>query len=108
MKTNLIEGGSNDLPNDSNRERWGARSRDQSSRRRITDQRALHLEPNWLPARRMLVLANALVGRIDEAQEALRSLLVLNPDETSVPFPFKGQECREKWRTGFRIAGLEE
>jgi tetratricopeptide (TPR) repeat protein len=71
-------------------------------------QRALHLEPNWLPARRMLVLANALVGRIDEAQQALRSLLELNPDETSVPFPFKSQQHREKWRTGFWIAGLEK
>ncbi len=71
-------------------------------------QRALHLEPNWLPAHRMLVLANALEGRIDESQQALKSLLLLNPDETSVPFPFKSQEYREKWRAGFRIAGLEK
>jgi TolB-like protein len=42
-------------------------------------ERALHLQPNWPPALRVLVMSNALAGREQAARQAMTSLALVQP-----------------------------
>ena len=44
---------------------------------------ALRVKPNWLPALRVAIASNAMRGRIDDAQRALNSYLLIDPRATT-------------------------
>jgi tetratricopeptide (TPR) repeat protein len=74
--------------------------------------RSLHDQPRQVPAMRVKVIANAHLGRLDEARAELRRVLAINPKLTIAGFRelvhFAAPEVRELFVTGLRLAGLPE
>jgi adenylate cyclase len=74
--------------------------------------RALHDQPRYNPARRCKVVANAHLGRLDEARAELSRVLAIDPKLTIAGFRafahFQALEVLEPFVTGLRLAGLPE
>jgi TolB-like protein len=74
--------------------------------------RALRIKPNWPPALRMAIAANAMLGRDDAARRALESYERLG-GEVSVSatcqfYPFRRDRDRQRLIIGLRKAGVRE
>jgi len=74
--------------------------------------RVLHDQPRHVPAMRVKVVANAHLGRLNEARLELSRVLAIDPKLTIAGFRafahFSAPEFLELWVTGFRLAGLPE
>jgi len=74
--------------------------------------RALHDQPRIVAAIRVKVVANAHLGRLDEARLELSRVLAIDPKLTITGFRerahFLAPEVRELFVTGLRLAGLPE
>jgi tetratricopeptide (TPR) repeat protein len=74
--------------------------------------RALHDQPRTVPAMRVKIVANAHLGRLDEARAELSRMLAIDPELTIAGFPqratIRAPELLELYVTGLRLAGLPE
>jgi adenylate cyclase len=74
--------------------------------------RALHDQPRLVSARRVKAIANARLGRVDEARAELSRVLAVDPQLTIAGFReyahFLAPEVLELYVTGLRLAGLPE
>ena len=74
--------------------------------------RALHDQPRMVAAMRYKVVANAHLGRLDEARAELSRVLVIDPKLTVAGFRdlahYLAPEVLELYVTGLRLAGLPE
>jgi adenylate cyclase len=74
--------------------------------------RALHEQPRMVQTMRLRIVANAHLGRLDEARAELSRLLAIDPELTIVGFReygrFLSPEVLELLVTGLRLAGLPE
>jgi adenylate cyclase len=74
--------------------------------------RALHDQPRTTPAMRVKIVANAHLGRFDEARAELSRLLTIDPKLTIAGFrdlaTIRAPEVLELFVTGLRLAGLPE
>lgn len=75
-------------------------------------ERALENLPSLLPAVAMLAASNALIGRLDKAQQAMQRLHELNPalriSNLKDWLPIKRPEDFARFAEGLRLAGLPE
>jgi adenylate cyclase len=75
-------------------------------------ERALHSQPRLATALRVEIVANAHLGRLDEARAELRRLLAIDPKLTiaavRVLFASAAPEFLELYVSGLRLAGLPE
>jgi TolB-like protein len=73
---------------------------------------ALRVKPNWLPALRVMIAANAMRGRADEADQALRSYLRIDPKISTAKmcefYPLRRDTDRQRLILGMRRAGIPE
>jgi tetratricopeptide (TPR) repeat protein len=67
--------------------------------------RAIAVDPNYQPSHWVMVASNAILGRMDEAHEALRVLLELVPDLTLERLSLVGTKDR-KGRDGVLVNGM--
>jgi adenylate cyclase len=75
--------------------------------------RTLHDQPRTVPAMRVKVVANAHLGRLDEARAELSRVLAIDPKLTIAGFRefvahFMAPEVLELFIAGLRLAGLPE
>jgi adenylate cyclase len=74
--------------------------------------RALHDQPRMVSAMRVKVVANAHLGRLDEARAELSQVLAIDPKLTIAGFRayahFDAPEILELYVAGLRLAGLPE
>jgi tetratricopeptide (TPR) repeat protein len=74
--------------------------------------RALHDQPRMVAAMRYKVVANAHLGRLDEARAELSRVLVIDPKLTIAVFRayahYQAPEVLDLFVTGLRLAGLPE
>ena len=72
---------------------------------------ALRVKPNWLPALRMAIVSNAMRGRSDEADKALKLYFRADPQVSAAKicecYPFRRSRDRERLLLGLRKAGLK-
>ena len=73
---------------------------------------ALRVKPNWLPALRMAIAANAMRGQAAEAKRALNTYLGLDAT-VSIPrlcgyYPFRRDADRQRLIAAMRAAGVPE
>ena len=77
-----------------------------------TAMETVRLRPDWVGAHRVVLLAAAQLGRLDEARAALATVKRLQPTvslawaRNYVPFTRKAD--RQKYVESFRLAGLAE
>jgi TolB-like protein len=73
---------------------------------------ALRTKPNWMPALRVAIAANAMAGRAAEAKAALRSYEQIDPGATirkmCEHYPFQRQEDKLRLVKALRGAGVRE
>lgn len=71
---------------------------------------ALRLKPHWLPALRMAVAANAMLGQREEAAQALRAYAQVDPeisiDRICDCYPLRRRADRDRLATALRQAGV--
>jgi TolB-like protein len=76
------------------------------------EEKALAEAPNYVPALRMAAAADALAGRLERAQKAVRRVRELDPafriSDMKDRFPSRRPEHPAKYEEGLRIAGLPE
>jgi tetratricopeptide (TPR) repeat protein len=74
--------------------------------------RALHDQPRLVTAMRVKIVANAHLGRLDEARAELSRVLAIDPKLTVAGYReyahFMAPEVLELFVTGLRLAGLPE
>ncbi len=74
--------------------------------------RALHDQPRMAPAKRLKIIGNSYLGRLDEARAAVGRLLAIDPRATIATWrPMSASfapEIVEFYVTGLRLAGLPE
>jgi adenylate cyclase len=75
--------------------------------------RSLHDQPRVATAIRVKIVANAHLGRLDEARAALAQMLTIDPRSTvgamrALLAPLSGPEFLELYASGLRLAGLPE
>ena len=72
----------------------------------------LRVKPNWLPALRVAIAANAMRGHVDEAQRALRSYLQIDPqvdiEKICGYYPLRRDIDRERLILAMRKAGVPD
>jgi hypothetical protein len=70
---------------------------------------ALRVKPNWLPALRMMIASNAMQGQAEQAKQALRAYLRINPEVTIAKlceyYPFRREADRQRLIAAMRKAG---
>jgi TolB-like protein len=75
-------------------------------------ERALCEKSSWLPTLHIVIVSNALAGRLERAQKMLAHLLELDPGFSLQSFNefvgFSGPENLARFAAGFRKAGLSE
>ena len=73
---------------------------------------ALRVKPQWLPALRVSIAANAWRGRREEAQRALAHYLELDPQvnisKVCEFYPLRREADRRRLVEGMRMAGMQE
>jgi tetratricopeptide (TPR) repeat protein len=73
---------------------------------------ALRIKPNWLPALRVAIAANAMDGRGDEAGRALKSYVGIDPEVSIAKicdyYPLRRDADRRRLVVALRKAGLPE
>jgi len=73
---------------------------------------ALRIKPNWLPALRVAIAANAMGGRGDEAGRALKSYVGIDPEVSIAKicdyYPLRREADRRRLIVALRKAGLPE
>ena len=71
-----------------------------------------HENRNFASAHRQLAAANAMLGRLDEAGNAMKRVLELVPGlaiaQVRLMVPVQDPEAQERWLDGLRKAGLPE
>ena len=73
--------------------------------------KTIHRKPEWHLAHAILAASLAQMNRLEEAKEAVDSLLVIFPDSTVSSFrklSFKNQDDTRRFIEGLRLAGLPE
>jgi TolB-like protein len=74
--------------------------------------KALHMKPNWPPALRVAIAANAMLGRAAESGRVLRSYLQIQPDVSVARicdhYPFRRESDRQRLVKALRRAGAPE
>ena len=74
--------------------------------------KGLCVKPNWLPALRVAIAANAMRGRIDDAQRALHLYLSIDPHVTIEKiggyYPLRREIDRQRLILAMRKAGVPE
>ena len=73
---------------------------------------ALRVKPNWLPALRVAIAANAMGGRGDEAGRALKSYVEIDPEVSIAKicdyYPLRRDADRRRLIAALRKAGVRE
>ncbi len=73
---------------------------------------ALRIKPNWLPALRVAIAANAMGGRVDETDRALKAYLGIDPAVSIAKicdyYPLRREIDRQRLILALRKAGLPE
>src|SRR5262249_22354812 len=73
---------------------------------------ALRVKPNWLPALRVVIAANAMRGELDEARRELSSYVRIDPaasiGKICEYYPFRREADRRRLIRGLRTAGVPE
>jgi TolB-like protein len=73
---------------------------------------ALRVKPNWPPGLRVAIASNAMRGRLDEARQAMRLLLAIDPGLTIEKvcdfYPLRRDADRRRLIAGLRKAGMPE
>jgi TolB-like protein len=73
---------------------------------------ALRVKPNWLPALRVTMACNAMRGRMDDAERALKTYLQIDPDVSIAKiceyYPLRRDADRQRLILGMRKAGVPE
>ncbi|MPZ39026.1 MAG: CadC-family transcriptional regulator [Rhizobiales bacterium] len=73
---------------------------------------ALRIKPSWLPALRVAIAANAMGGRIDETNRALKAYLGIDPAVSIAKicdyYPLRHEADRQRLILALRKAGLPE
>jgi TolB-like protein len=73
---------------------------------------ALRTKPNWMPALRVAMAANAMQGRVAEAKAALRSYQQIDPNvsirKICGHYPFQRQKDKQRLVTALGKAGVRE
>ena len=73
---------------------------------------ALRVKPNWLPALRMTIAANAMRGHAEQTKRALNAYLRVDPkvtiDRLCEYYPFRREPDRQRLITAMRKAGVPE
>jgi TolB-like protein/Tfp pilus assembly protein PilF len=73
---------------------------------------ALRTKPNWMPALRVAIASNAMLGRAAEAKTALRSYQQIDPNvsirKICEHYPFRRQKDKQRLVIALRKAGVGE
>ena len=73
---------------------------------------ALRVKPNWLPALRMTIAANAMRGQVEQAKRALNAYRRMDPEVTITKlceyYPFRRTADRQRLTAAMRKAGVPE
>jgi TolB-like protein len=73
---------------------------------------ALRVKPNWLPALRMTIASNAMLGQAEPAKRALHAYLAIDPAVTIAKlckyYPFRRDADRGRLIAAMRKAGVPE
>src|SRR5262249_541451 len=73
---------------------------------------ALRTKPNWMPALRVAIASNAMLGRAAEAKTALQSYQQVDPNVSirriCDHYPFRRQDDRQRLTQALRRAGVRE
>ena len=69
-------------------------------------------KPNWMPALRVAIAANAMLGRTAEAMHGVQAYERIDPDVT-IPkicehYPFQREQDRQRLTEALRRAGIRE
>jgi TolB-like protein len=74
--------------------------------------KALRTKPNWMPALRVAMASNAMLGRAAEAKAALQSYEQVDPDvsirKICEHYPFRRQKDKQRLVVALRMAGVRE
>lgn len=73
---------------------------------------AARIKPNWMPALRMAIAANAMLGRTAQARDGLQAYERVDPDVNILKicehYPFQRQQDKERLIEALRRAGVRE
>ena len=73
---------------------------------------ALRVKPNWFPALRMMIASNAMRDQVEEAKQALKAYLGIDPRVTILKlceyYPFRREADRQRLIAAMRKAGVPE
>ena len=71
---------------------------------------ALRVKPNWLPALRVSIASNAMRGRVDDAERAVKSYLKIDPEMSIAKicehYPLRREVDRQRLILAMRKAGV--
>ena len=70
------------------------------------------VKPNWMPALRMAIAANAMLGRTAEARDGLQAYERIDPDvnirKICEHYPFQREQDKQRLIEALRRAGVRE
>jgi hypothetical protein len=70
------------------------------------------VKPNWMPALRVAVAANAMLGRAAEARHGVRAYERIDPNvsirKVCEHYPFQREQDRQRLTEALRKAGIRE
>ena len=73
---------------------------------------ALRVKPNWLPALRIAIASNAMLGHAEQAERALNAYRRMDPEVTITKlceyYPFRRETDRQRLIAAMRKAGVHE
>jgi TolB-like protein len=73
---------------------------------------AARVKPNWMPALRVAIASNAMLGRIAEAREGVRAYQQVEPDvsirKICGHYPFQREQDKQRLIEALRRAGVRE
>jgi tetratricopeptide (TPR) repeat protein len=73
---------------------------------------ATRVKPNWMPALRVAIAANAMLGRTAEANDGLRAYQRVDPDvnirKICGHYPFQRERDKQRLVQALRKAGVRE
>jgi TolB-like protein len=74
--------------------------------------RAARMKPNWMPALRVSIAANAMLGRAGEARDGLQAYRRVDPDvnirKICQHYPFQRKQDKQRLVEALRRAGIRE
>jgi hypothetical protein len=74
--------------------------------------RAAMVKPNWMPALRVAIAANAMLGRIADARDGLKAYERIDPDvnirKICGHYPFQREKDKQRLIEALRRAGVRQ